>query len=778
MVDLTKRFSVAEKLPTLPELTTQDIILIGGGHTHVQVLKSFGMSPPPGVRLTLIAKELSAPYSGMLPGLIAGHYDFDDCHIDLVRLAQFAGARIIHGTVDGINRVEKRISITGRPSLRYDIASIDVGITPDLSALRGAETHGIAVKPISSFWPKWQALEQHVKTETGPRRITLIGGGAAGCELALAADHRLRTVLSSKGREAVNLTITLITGGSLLPTHNRRAQTLMRKALQDRNIHVVESGRAVEVSEKCVKLDSGLVVPSDAALITTGAAPPSWFATSDLKTTHDGFLAIRDTLQMPDDPHIFAVGDCATSLTHPREKSGVFAVRQGPTLIENLTRVARAEEIRAFKPQKYFLTLLSLADGRAIAAKGSLAFSGRWAWKLKDVIDRKFMRKFNDLPKMSEDETHDSEDMRCGGCAAKVGPVTLANALQRLGLDVADAPDDAAIIDDSGPTLKLQSIDFFRSFWPDPFVLGEIAANHALNDIYAMGGTPRRALALAVLPFGKPQIVEEDLYQLLAGARRVFERENVELAGGHSGEGRELAVGFSVSGEVERATLTQKSGLRSGNALILTKPIGTGIAFAAHMRGAATAHTVAAAINVMRQSNRAAVNIIKKYKPTGITDITGFGLAGHVIEMLRASRASAKINVSHIPVLPGAGALARAGHASTLLEQNLALASHIAPNADLSASDAALLFDPQTSGGLLAGVDKASALNCVSELEDAGYDAAIIGSVSDMTLQQLALEGAFNSTDTGVDIQNDSFSDQRSHHSRRDKSRSGIRTAR
>ena len=209
---------------------SKDIVLIGGGHAHVFVLKSFGMTPEAGIRLTLIAKELAAPYSGMLPGFVAGHYALDACHIDLVRLAQFAGARIIHGSMCGIDRANKRVLIEGRPPLSYDLLSIDVGITPLLEPIAGAIEHTIAVKPVSVFAPKWQSLEARALTEGGPRRIAVVGGGAAGVELVLAARHRLRALAAKTRLNADSFSFSLVAGNALLPSHNARAQALARCA--------------------------------------------------------------------------------------------------------------------------------------------------------------------------------------------------------------------------------------------------------------------------------------------------------------------------------------------------------------------------------------------------------------------------------------------------------------------------------------------------------------------------------------------------------------------
>ena len=171
---------------------TRRIVLVGGGHTHVEVLRSFGMRPEPGVGLTIIAKEIEAPYSGMLPGFIAGHYTHDDCHIDIVRLAQFAGARVIHGEVIGVDRANKRVLVEGRVPVGYDLLSLNTGITPLLDGIAGADQHALAVKPVSTFAPRWQGLEDSALTPDGPRRFAIIGIGAAGFELVLAIRHRLR----------------------------------------------------------------------------------------------------------------------------------------------------------------------------------------------------------------------------------------------------------------------------------------------------------------------------------------------------------------------------------------------------------------------------------------------------------------------------------------------------------------------------------------------------------------------------------------------------------
>lgn len=374
------------------------IVLLGGGHAHVFVLRAFGLRPMPGVRLTLVAKELGAPYSGMLPGFVAGHYSLEDCQIDLEKLAQFAGATLIHGAAEGIDRDSKIVFIADREPLRYDFLSIDVGITPSLDDIEGASEHAIAVKPVSVFAPKWQAFERRATTADGPRQMAVIGGGAAGVELVLAAKYKLTTLAPHASRGPHDFSYTLIAGGIVLPGHAARARRLAREALRRADVTVIENELARKIDAGGVTLESGQRVPSQAVLVSTKAAAPAWFSQTDLPLDSDGFLAVRPSLQLVDDDGIFAVGDCTTVLEHPRPKSGVFAVRQGPVVADNLMRAARGEPVQAFIPQQQFLSLISLGEKRAIASRGWFAIEGKWAWRLKDRIDRAFMTKFNSLP--------------------------------------------------------------------------------------------------------------------------------------------------------------------------------------------------------------------------------------------------------------------------------------------------------------------------------------------------------------------------------------------
>jgi selenide,water dikinase len=566
-------------------------------------------------------------------------------------------------------------------------------------------------------------------------------------ELSLSVRARLHAEI---GQDA-GFSFALATAGEILQSHSARVRNIFRRVFAERGIALHECRKVRALTRGMIAFESGPTLYVDAVLVTTEAAPPAWLGDTGL-ALDKGFIAVGATLQAHNDPDVFAAGDCA-ALATPREKAGVIAVRAGPPLAENLRRYTRGQPTKPWRPQRRHLALISTGEKYAVASRGVLALEGRWLWTLKDWIDRRWMRMYQDLERMiARMAAHppaaisgEPVEMRCGGCAAKVGPGPLSRALARLTPGRAegvvmglDAPDDAAIIAPPSGHL-VQTVDFFRAFIDDSYVFGQIAANHALNDVFAMGGTPRHALATAVVPPGAAERVQETLFQLLAGARACLDAEGVALVGGHSSEG-ELALGFAVTGEVAPDRILRKGGLKAGDALVLTRPLGTGILFAAAMRAKARAPWIEAALAAMRQSNRAAAAILVAQGAHAMTDVTGFGLVGHLGEMLAASSVDAALDLTTLPLYDGALALARAGIASTLLPENLALSRLVCGETD--AATRAVLFDPQTSGGLLAGIPPERADTCIAALRAAGYThAAVIGRIGrgDLTASQVGI---------------------------------------
>ena len=737
----------------------RDIVLVGGGHSHVTVLRRFGMQPVPGVRLTLICRDTHTPYSGMLPGYIAGHYRYDEVHIDLSRLARFAGARFLRAEAVGLERSARRVLCRGRPAVPYDLLSINIGSAPQMADVGGAAEHAVPVKPIHGFDARWRLLLERVRSHAGVTRIAVVGAGAGGVELTLAMQYRLRNELRALGRNPDELEFHLLTrDAQILPTHNRRVRRAFERVLAERGVVLHCDAEVRQVSATGVRTAAGEAVQADEVVWVTQAGGARWLRETGLALDADGFIRVGDTLQTLTDPRVFAAGDVASIAGHALEKAGVFAVRQGPPLAENLSRAVEGRKLERYRPQRRFLALISTGDRHAVASRGALRAQGAWVWRWKDWIDRRFMARFNELPAMKEEarspaaassirlEEEEAAQaisaiaMRCSGCGAKVGATVLSRALGALRpIERADVliglhePDDAAVVQLPPGKAMVHTVDFFRAFIDDPWLFGRIAANHALGDIFAMGAEAQTATAIVTVPPGLEAKVEDVLFQMMSGAVEVLNDAGCALVGGHTGEGRELALGFAVNGlvDADMRSVMRKGGMRPGEVLVLTKAIGTGTLLAAHERLQARGRWIDAALASMSQSNRLGAQCLREHGASACTDLTGFGLLGHLVEMTRPSGVDAEIDLAALPVLEGAEETARAGILSSLQPANVRLRRALR-NQEAAAGHPRypLLFDPQTAGGLLASVPAARAAACLDALRSLGYaHASAIGRV-------------------------------------------------
>ncbi|MBL9129146.1 MAG: selenide, water dikinase SelD [Verrucomicrobiales bacterium] len=753
-----------------------NLVLLGGGHAHVAVLKRFGMSPMSEVRLTLVSPVSAAPYSGMLPGLLAGHYRPEDIHVELGPLCRFAGAEFVRAQAVGLDPVRRQVVLPDRPPLAFDTLSINIGSRPDLDDIPGARHHGTPAKPVDALLIAWLQLRNRLG-KTGspakPFRVVVVGGGAGSVELALALRHRTRTEAPADVARDPGLEFHLVTASDEpLPSHGASARRNIVHALTRQGVRIHADCRVVEALPEELVCANGRRFPYDALFWATHAQPPPWIAASGLATDADGFVSVLPTLQSVSHPSVFAAGDVASVVDHPRPKSGVYAVRQGPVLADNLRRWIRGESAEPYVPQSRALSLIATGDRHAIASYGPWSCSGRWVWRVKDWIDRRWIRQYRELPTMhpgrsssDEDRTsraprespkperseaspthrplHDTSNETsgrpCGGCAAKVPARVLERVLERLrpttrpelviGLE---APDDAAVLVPPAGRALVQTVDFFRTFVDDPHLFGRIATLHGLNDLFAMGAEPHSGLAIATLPFASPHVLEETLFQLLSGALAELEAHDAVLIGGHSAEGAELAFGMTLNGWAPTQRLMRKSGLEPGDRLVLTKPLGTGTLFAADMTGRSRGTWIESALREMRVSGREASRCFLRYGIRACTDISGFGLLGHLLEMLRASGVSATLNLDALPALDGALATLGQGLMSSLHPRNLDARAALT-NLDATFENHPrfpLLFDPQTSGGLLAGVPWSAVDTCLSDLRESGYpDAVVVGSI-------------------------------------------------
>ena len=730
----------------------RDLVLVGGGHAHVQVLARLAMEPVPGVQVTLVVDRTDAVYSGMVPGFVAGQYRADELTIDVRPLARRAGATVVVAAATGLDAIAKRIALAGRPALRFDVASLDVGSTVVGLDLPGVADHALATRPIGRFVDEVDALLARAM-QRRRARIAVVGGGAGGVELAFAFRARLA------GAGLPEAEITLVDSGTrVLPEASTRVAERVARRLVARGIAVRPGARVVRIEvdgddgEKCLHFPDGARFACDEVVWVAGATAPVWLAATSLPHDDAGFVRVRPTLQVVGHDDLFAVGDCA-AFDPALPKAGVYAVRQGPLLARNLSaRLGWLEDpatgthtLRRYRPQCDFLALLNVGDGTAIGAKWGLAAEGRPVFALKDRIDRHFVQRFQVLtpdgartaafPAMTS-----MADMPCGGCAAKVGATPLARALARLGVPHDDAvvlglaeADDVAAVATAAGAVVVASIDAIRAFTDDPWLVGRIAAVNAASDLWAKGVSPRFALAQVAVPDPDADRSEETLFQILAGARTAFDAEGVTLVGGHTVAGGELSAGFAVWGNApSRDALLRQAGLAPGDHLILTKPLGTGILWRADMLGEARGDWIEATVASMCRSNAAASRVARSVAASAGTDVTGFGLAGHLAALLRASGVDARIDLDRAPMLPGARECLERGVRSSFHAENARARPGLRFARDATTHPARdILFDPQTSGGLLFGVTRERSAAALARLHEAGdLGASVIGEVT------------------------------------------------
>lgn len=721
----------------------KDLVLLGGGHTHVLLIKALAMRPIVGVRITLVSEQSLTPYSGMLPGFVAGHYSLEQTNIDLNALCRKADVRWIQARCAAIDADQKRLKLSGQPDLEFDVLSVDIGSTPD-QRIAGASQYAVGVKPIAGFQQRWQHLLSDLETPSEQSATAkkidwgVVGAGAGGVELVLAMAHRLR--------QHTQIQLHLIFRSErILTGYPRRVIQRVERALKSHNIQLHSGFPVGEVTVSGVTNNTGEQIVLDTSIWCTGAVGAPWLADSTLATTDKNFIEIGSTLQSTSHKHVFAVGDIAANIDDSRPKAGVFAVRQAPYLEDNLRRLFAGKPLAAVGLQTQYLSLLALGEKVAVASRNGLALSGAWVWKWKNYIDQKFMRQFTEM-QMVEMQAESSnvdgikELMHCGGCASKLGPGLLTENLLKVG---SAQVEDAVLWQATPGSWSVQSIDGFRSFMSDESRFAHICVNHALSDLYAMGATPVHVQAWVNLGFNDAPLQQRDHLRMLQAMQAVLSEQNTTLSGGHSSEGIETHLGIVANGEVVLAGQWSKSGSQGGDVIVMSKPLGTGVIMAANMQAQAPAASVDAATDTMLRSNADAMAALADHRPTAVTDITGFGLLGHLLEMLDGNkvRLVAELDLLAIPLLPGALELSASGWRSSLypqLEPYLARCD-IDPKSQAQRSDKnrgwiiELLLDPQTSGGLLATLATADAEKliqqsnhfvCVGKLLQAESDAS------------------------------------------------------
>jgi len=368
----------------------RQLILLGGGHAHVQVVRAFAASAPSDTAVTLISSTRLTPYSGMLPGLIAGHYTHGEAHIDLAALCAAAKIRFIEQEACALDVERRSLETTTGDRHAYDLLSLDTGSTTPLDRVPGAATHAIAVKPVDRFLDAIERLATDLRRRPSTA-IGLVGAGAAGIEVILALAHRFHTSVPSEHRPTLHL---ITDSDGILGEFPRTVRRYAEDALHAEGIELHAGARAAQVDAKGIDLENGTRLSLDHTIFVTGAAPAPMYERAGLRTDERGFVLVDACLQSVSHPEVFACGDTATVQQHPRPKAGVFAVRQGPPLANNLHRALAGKPLQSFVPQNNYLVLLSTGRKHAIATRNGWAVQGRWVWKWKDWIDRRFVTRF------------------------------------------------------------------------------------------------------------------------------------------------------------------------------------------------------------------------------------------------------------------------------------------------------------------------------------------------------------------------------------------------
>ena len=734
---------------SLPKHT---VVLLGVGHTNAHIARMWRMKPIPNAQLVCVSNHRIATYSGMLPGVLAGQYSEDRMQIDLVRFCAASGARLIVDRVVGLDTEQKCLQFDQRPDLPFDVLSIGIGSVPMLTDIDADDDLLVPIKPMQSFLGRLHTKLRQVSDQRQGRsiRVAVVGAGAGGTEIACCLPHRLKLWFADR-----QFDISLITShghvasGCKLPTVR-----MVEAELERAGIKVRTDSRVIRVTSDRLEFENGKSIATDIAIWATGAVAPPLLAKFGLPTDDRGFLLTDGTLQVVDQQGVFAVGDSGTMQSTPTLKAGVYAVRQGPILWQNMESALKQKPLVTYRPQRDFLTLLNLGDGRAIAQYKGQAFRGKWCWRLKDYIDSKFMDKYQNYepmkmqPKPPDPETQ----MRCMGCGGKIGGSVLSRVLQRLDVPQndnvligLDNPDDAAVVQISGGRPVTATVDFFSAPLDDPYIVGRLAALNAASDAFAIGAQPVAALTVATIPFGSPRRQEQVLYETLAGSLDEFRTMDCALVGGHTIEGPMLTVGFTVLADHgEGNDLRTKGRLRKGDLLLLTKPLGSGILLAGHMQALCRAEWMARLLDTMLLSNQHAMEAVEGFDVPGVTDITGFGFAGHLLEMLRASNMSAKLKLDSVPILDGTESLLQSGIESTLAPANRDAEGQLrASENHRERAEYRALFDPQTCGGILIGVAPQDAEKILARISSqSDVPASIVGEI-------VAPDGA----DSTIDIQ-------------------------
>ena len=691
-----------------------DLILLGAGHAHLEILRRFAASRLTGARITLISREPHSPYAGMLAGLIRGEHDFDAAHIDLRALSRAAGARLIVATATGLDLRNREISLTGRPALPFDVLSVNIGggsVLPDGT--------GTQVKPIGQLLARLAEIEPLLHPGA---RLAVIGAGVGGTELALALARRL----------SGQVRIALICADAMpVMDAPARARAALRDALVDAGVELISGVQAGAFQDGQLALSDGSSLDSVAALWTVSAGTAPFLAASGLGCDAAGAIHVDGGFRSITHPFVFAAGDCASFYDPTNrdpangakfsEKSATSAMRAAPRLAANLRRIAALRPPKAVPPafarfQPGWLAgaspiVLALGNGQAIGWRGGLSHAGPSVLRWKLRADRAVMARHRLPPFQPAAPTmwHAEQPPMAAATLARVMAELPRIAPARL-------PSGASVI---------QAASRQTFFLDDPFIFGQIAAVAALAAVPVQGARPWTAIGSVSWPQAAGH-ASNDLTTMLHGAASILAAEGCALTALQPEPGSTLSLGLAVNflmdpNQAIGGQAMWAADIRAGDALIVTKPLGSGIVLEADRRGLAKARWLFATLAAMRRPNGKAATILRGHGAICWAGIGAGGLSGALQSLLDPADLTTALNPDNLPTLPGARELAAMG----IVAPDAADNASALPGGD--PLTAALLADPQLCGGLLAAVPESHAEACLIALRQAGHAGNIIG---------------------------------------------------
>jgi selenide,water dikinase len=676
----------------------KQLVLIGGGHSNVQVLRKLCMHQYNGLNVILISESYGAIYSGMTPGYIEKIYSLDEITIDLQRLCFNAGATFIKDKVISLDEENKILHLKENPSISFDILSINSGSISNKQTIQiENDSKIISVKPIGSLVSKLKKIDEVIE-KSSQKKISIVGGGIAAFELSFALHKRY------DGKISIDIISKHPLGEKNLNTNSINK---VKKIAKKMGIKLI-SKQAISINNSEIKLDDD-IIHSDLILLSTGASLPEWLVKSNLEID-ENFIAVNQQLQSLNFKNIFVSGDAASIQNSKRPKSGVMAVRQGEILKDNLFLFLQNKTLKKFKPQKNWLYLIGTYKNSAVLNYFNFSFEGKWCWALKKIIDLNFMKKFYfpgqiDMNKKIFNLNEYKDDipkMFCQGCGSKVSKNTLSNFLssQKTNQELSDATEIE--FKQNNILQTIDHIKLFKSF--NPYDFGIISYLHSQNDILAAGGSVHSLSISIGVPFSKNLVEGFYLEYFMRGIQKEAARDGAILASGHSYQTEEPSTTITMNGSIIKKS--NKSLAAEENLIYLSKPLGTGYLLAAYFQNSKLLSTsdFKKLLSYLKTGNDLAAKSGFSCGSQLMTDISGFGLASHLGDICQSSNLSAEIQLSNHILINDKLEILKNFESSGYKNNYLSSFNLIGIRDDHPLLK--IVFDPQTNGPLLIAIDK------------------------------------------------------------------------